>query len=152
MPQDSAHNQETAKFRKHEVPTEKQQGLGRTNHLLPFIRPGSQIKRQVQFFYWCISIRCRETCLPSRCPATIGRIHIQTHRESRVTKRELSEVVFSLQSDQNVYKGDNVEHGSWRIYDDGICRQATTGEDAQYWHDLVRDVVNCRMCELGIAL
>jgi hypothetical protein len=34
----------------------------------------------------------------------------------------------------------------------GSCYQATTGEDTADWEDLVRAVVNCRECELTIAL
>jgi hypothetical protein len=34
----------------------------------------------------------------------------------------------------------------------GIHNQATTGEDTADWDDLVRAVVNCRVCELAIAL
>jgi hypothetical protein len=33
-----------------------------------------------------------------------------------------------------------------------IRHQATTGEDAAEWEDLVRAVVNCIVCELAIAL
>jgi hypothetical protein len=33
-----------------------------------------------------------------------------------------------------------------------IRHQATTGEDTADWEDLVRAVVNCRVCELAIAL
>jgi hypothetical protein len=33
-----------------------------------------------------------------------------------------------------------------------ICHQATTGEDTSDWEDLVHAVVNCRLCELVIAL
>jgi hypothetical protein len=34
----------------------------------------------------------------------------------------------------------------------GIRRQPTTGEDTANCEDIVSAVVNCRMCELGIAL
>jgi hypothetical protein len=34
----------------------------------------------------------------------------------------------------------------------GIHHQATTGENPANWEDLVNAVVNCRMCELVIAL
>jgi hypothetical protein len=34
----------------------------------------------------------------------------------------------------------------------GIRHQATTGEGTADWEDLVRDVVNCRVSELVIAL
>jgi hypothetical protein len=34
----------------------------------------------------------------------------------------------------------------------GIRHQATTGEDTADSEDLVHDVVNCRLCELAIAL
>jgi hypothetical protein len=33
-----------------------------------------------------------------------------------------------------------------------ICHWAMTGEDTADWEDLVRAVVNCRVCELVIAL
>jgi hypothetical protein len=33
-----------------------------------------------------------------------------------------------------------------------IRYQATTGENAADWEDLVRAVVNCRVCELEIKL
>jgi hypothetical protein len=34
----------------------------------------------------------------------------------------------------------------------GIRHQATTGEDTEDWEDLVRAVVNCRVCEIEIVL
>jgi hypothetical protein len=33
-----------------------------------------------------------------------------------------------------------------------ILHQATTEEDPADWKELFRDVVNCRVCELAIAL
>jgi hypothetical protein len=38
------------------------------------------------------------------------------------------------------------------IYGDRSRYQATTGEDTADWEELVRAVVNCRVCELAIAL
>jgi hypothetical protein len=35
---------------------------------------------------------------------------------------------------------------------EAICHKATTGEDTAEWEVLVRAVVNCRLCELVIAL
>jgi hypothetical protein len=48
----------------------------------PFIRHGPHKERRVQqFFYCCVCISCRgNVFLRSRCLATIGGIHIQTHR------------------------------------------------------------------------
>jgi hypothetical protein len=34
----------------------------------------------------------------------------------------------------------------------GISHQATTGEDTGNWEDLVRALVNCKVCELSIML
>jgi hypothetical protein len=34
----------------------------------------------------------------------------------------------------------------------GVRYQATTGEETADWKDLMRAVVNCRVCELAIAL
>jgi hypothetical protein len=34
----------------------------------------------------------------------------------------------------------------------GIRHQVTTEEDIADWGDLVRDVVNCRVCEFAMAL
>jgi hypothetical protein len=34
----------------------------------------------------------------------------------------------------------------------GICHQEMTGEDTADWEDLVHAVVNCKVCELAIAL
>jgi hypothetical protein len=34
----------------------------------------------------------------------------------------------------------------------GIRHQATIGDDTADWEELVRAVVNCRVCELTIAL
>jgi hypothetical protein len=49
----------------------------------PFSRHGPHTKRCFQqLFYCCMCIRCRRTCLPSRCLATMGRIHIHAHRQS----------------------------------------------------------------------
>jgi hypothetical protein len=45
-----------------------------------------------------------------------------------------------------------VEHGSRWIYGGESRYQATTGEDTADWEDLVRAVVNFRVCELPIAL
>jgi hypothetical protein len=44
------------------------------------------------------------------------------------------------------------EHGSWGMYGVESRYQATTGEDTADWEDLVRAVMNCRVCELAIAL
>jgi hypothetical protein len=43
------------------------------------------------------------------------------------------------------------EYGSWVIYGVG-SRYQTTSEDTADWEDLVGAVVNCRVCELAIAL
>jgi hypothetical protein len=43
------------------------------------------------------------------------------------------------------------EHGSWGICGVGSCYQATSKDTAD-WEDLVHAVVNCRVCELAIAL
>jgi hypothetical protein len=45
-----------------------------------------------------------------------------------------------------------VEHGSSGIYDVESRYQTTTVEDTEDWEDLVRAVVNCRVCESAIAL
>jgi hypothetical protein len=55
------------------------------------------------------------TCLLSRCLAKIGRKHIKTHRESRLTAEELLEVVFSLWSDSKLYKEDYSGIGSGKL-------------------------------------
>jgi hypothetical protein len=60
------------------------------------------------------------TCLLSHCiktnplTANIGEIHIQTHRESRLTGGELLEAEFSLRSNPKLYKEDNPTVGRRR--------------------------------------
>jgi hypothetical protein len=44
------------------------------------------------------------------------------------------------------------KHGSWGSYGVESHYQATTGEDTADWEDLVRAVMNCRVCKLAIAL
>jgi hypothetical protein len=34
----------------------------------------------------------------------------------------------------------------------GVCHQATAGEDTAGWEELVRALVNCKVCEFAIAL
>jgi hypothetical protein len=50
----------------------------------PLIRHGSHRKQRVQqFFYCCVSIRCRDNSLPSRCLATKGDTHTDTQTDGR---------------------------------------------------------------------
>jgi hypothetical protein len=44
------------------------------------------------------------------------------------------------------------EHGGWGIYGIGSHYQTTTGDDTADWEGLVRAAVNCRICELALAL
>jgi hypothetical protein len=45
-----------------------------------------------------------------------------------------------------------VEHGSWGIYGFGSRYPGMTGEDTAEWEDLVRAVVNSRVCDFSTTL
>jgi hypothetical protein len=48
------------------------------------------------------------TCILSHCLAIIGRIHVQTNREGRLTTEELLQVVSSLWSNPKFNKEHNL--------------------------------------------
>jgi hypothetical protein len=69
--------------------------------------------------------------------------------------RELLGEVFYMRSVPRCYKHDKSRVSCETVvgqYGVGSHCQATTGEDTTDWEDLVRAVVNCRLCELKIAL
>jgi hypothetical protein len=71
-----------------------------------------------------------------------------THTHGVCYKQDKSEVLL-VGIESPTSKGVNT---SWGSYGVGSRYQATTDEDIAEWEDLVRAVVKCKVCELGIML
>jgi hypothetical protein len=99
---------------------------------------------------WLVHMQQRNKSPPRRHRATIGGLREVVFSVRSVPSYKQEH--YNLVSCETVTGQYGCEHGSWGIDGVGSRYQTTTDEDTADWKDLVRAVVNCRVCELAIAL